>query len=148
MELHLVPTGKPHQAVSRKEGRPPSSPFPSADMASNPLMGFKVLLGEINLAEMLSWGQRWRPAPTPLVDNGPQSLSLGCTLGIKYVFILHIQESHSSSWEKRNARQVVKCSMGKSLWRHGLVLLKCPQMPQNLLVLSTGEAVLPERFAW
>lgn len=49
-------------------------------------MGFKVLLGGINPAEMLSWGQRWRPAPTPLVDNGPQSLSLGCTLGIKYLF--------------------------------------------------------------
>ena len=52
----------------------------------NPLTGFKVLLGGVHLADTLSWGQGWRPAPTSLVDNGPQSLRLSCTLGIKYSF--------------------------------------------------------------
>lgn len=29
-----------------------------------------------HLAKRLSGGQTWCPAPTPLIDNGPQSLSL------------------------------------------------------------------------
>ena len=69
-----------------KDDRPPRALHLLRLPHPNPLMGFKVLLGGVHLAETLSRGQGWRPAPTSLVDNGPQSLRLSCTLGIKYSF--------------------------------------------------------------
>lgn len=74
------------QPQGRKAGHPPRPFHLLRLLHPNPLMGFKVLRGGVHLVETQSSGQRWRPAPILLVDNGPQSLKLGCTLGIKYSF--------------------------------------------------------------